>query len=808
MSFLNSIFLWTALSLTIPILIALWNRRRHRQERFGAYYLLKKAIESTRRRIQLLEFLKLLNRLILLGLLILVFAEPLQKTVRLAGAKEGFVLILDTSRVMQAGNLIEQQDRAVRRVLSRIPGDIHGAIMYASDFCLVEDFETNRYTASASDWLSRWGIHRVPYSGRALSSSGLSSCISRASSLFSDREILKIFFSPLPSSIENKILEGLQVEKLQPPQMENPVKLKLELATDLDKVKLLLTTSDDEVQLALINLHGNVEQIGKVKESLDFVPAQKSWIWVQQSDEQDPWLGHQILTLKNFQVSKISLWAQKETQGYLSLLTALRNHPNIEVSRQIGGEVLGSHVIIYGNFPYPLPASKYLWFFLSPNVESPFHIRDQKQWSPQSSSLDIRRAFEMSSEEGNIFIRHYNLLALDGLRVLETFNDGAPALLQYENSEQRVWITPFDLEDLSTDFSLEPTFIPYLYRRLDRWLQSQTELSSGQPAELIWAMPGKMRPRSEVLQLLKWPGIYKSGDRYEVVEPMEFPDSFLQWESNVQESQIEEDVSLRPRIYKLMIGSLFIELLLCVFSLRFMLALVILCCGFFGNLNLQAAQPVQRIGISMIASMDNDRQEALKQIVQEVSFLSNLEFFLPQSQSPQDFWSSAAIVHSSTQAWTGFKAQERELVRDYLERGGLLIFDDPLAVKASSFYQSVVREMEKILPGRPFKEIPRDNVLFKTFYLLSEVSGRRLASASIEGIELDGRWVAVFSFNDLLGANLRSSNGDYKFSVSPYGVMQRTLSKRLFLNLLMYSVTLDYKDDAIHLPHILKRRVR
>jgi hypothetical protein len=104
--------------------------------------------------------------------------------------------------------------------------------------------------------------------------------------------------------------------------------------------------------------------------------------------------------------------------------------------------------------------------------------------------------------------------------------------------------------------------------------------------------------------------------------------------------------------------------------------------------------------------------------------------------------------------------------------------------------------------------VSKEDVLFRTFYLLNEVSGRKLASPHLEGIKFDRRWLAVFSANDLLGANLRNDRGEFVLSVSPYGVSQRVLAQRLMLNLLMYGSTTDYKDDAIHLPHILKRRVR
>jgi len=136
------------------------------------------------------------------------------------------------------------------------------------------------------------------------------------------------------------------------------------------------------------------------------------------------------------------------------------------------------------------------------------------------------------------------------------------------------------------------------------------------------------------------------------------------------------------------------------------------------------------------------------------------------------------------------------------------VFDDPSALRGSQFYQNVKAQMQKVLPGREFKTVPREAVVFRTYYLLDEVSGRRLNSAFIEGIELDGRWVSLYSFNDILGAIYRLPTGDFGFSVSPYGPVQRILAERLLLNMFMYSVTVDYKDDAIHLPHILRRRVR
>lgn len=68
------------------------------------------------------------------------------------------------------------------------------------------------------------------------------------------------------------------------------------------------------------------------------------------------------------------------------------------------------------------------------------------------------------------------------------------------------------------------------------------------------------------------------------------------------------------------------------------------------------------------------------------------------------------------------------------------------------------------------------------------------------------RAAVIYSQNDVAGAWSRSEAGDYEFDVSPGGEPQRELAIRLGINLCMYALCLDYKDDAVHLPLILNKR--
>ena len=61
----------------------------------------------------------------------------------------------------------------------------------------------------------------------------------------------------------------------------------------------------------------------------------------------------------------------------------------------------------------------------------------------------------------------------------------------------------------------------------------------------------------------------------------------------------------------------------------------------------------------------------------------------------------------------------------------------------------------------------------------------------------------VYSQNDLLGAWARDDLGMWEYEVEP---RQRENTFRFGVNLVMYAMCLDYKDDQVHLPFILKRR--
>ena len=164
------------------------------------------------------------------------------------------------------------------------------------------------------------------------------------------------------------------------------------------------------------------------------------------------------------------------------------------------------------------------------------------------------------------------------------------------------------------------------------------------------------------------------------------------------------------------------------------------------------------------------------------------------------------LVLAGAGAMPPFSEPERAALRRHLQYGGFLLVDSADASDGTGFDASVRRELAKVLPAAPLQAIGRDHVLNKSFYLVDRQGGRVLVKPWLEAQVLDGRLAVVYSQNDLGGAWARSELGDWEFPCTPGGEPQRETAIRIGVNVAMYALCTDYKDDAVHLPFILRRR--
>lgn len=142
-------------------------------------------------------------------------------------------------------------------------------------------------------------------------------------------------------------------------------------------------------------------------------------------------------------------------------------------------------------------------------------------------------------------------------------------------------------------------------------------------------------------------------------------------------------------------------------------------------------------------------------------------------------------------------------LRRYLKAGGMIFVD----CADEAFERSVRAELEKLIPpGAVIGRIPEEHVLYKSFYLIPTHGGRTLRRSALEGVALEDRLAVVLSPNDHGGAWSRDDFGHYDFEVEPGGDAQREMAFRFGVNLLMYALCLDYKEDQVHIPFIMRRR--
>jgi hypothetical protein len=195
----------------------------------------------------------------------------------------------------------------------------------------------------------------------------------------------------------------------------------------------------------------------------------------------------------------------------------------------------------------------------------------------------------------------------------------------------------------------------------------------------------------------------------------------------------------------------------------------------------------------------------LNQVSQRTSIEVNTECPVVDMDDSSLFRSPFAVACGNGEFPPWSEAARQQLSR-YLRSGGTLLFDTQENGEQSGFYQAVRRELEAVLPGSPLVRVPRDHVIYKSFYLIDEPVGRTATRSYFEGIEQDGRLCVIYSHNDLLGAWSRDSFGNWMYDIQPGGERQREIAFRVGVNMVMYVLCLDYKSDQVHIPFILERR--
>jgi hypothetical protein len=205
----------------------------------------------------------------------------------------------------------------------------------------------------------------------------------------------------------------------------------------------------------------------------------------------------------------------------------------------------------------------------------------------------------------------------------------------------------------------------------------------------------------------------------------------------------------------------------------------------------------------------NPRPTALRRLMWELAQRTSIETgadAVPVRLGQRGLHRTPMLYLAGDGAMPPLPEGEVTALRRHLQYGGFLLVDAADGSDGSGFDASVRRELARVLPASPLLRVAREHVLYKSFYLLDHQGGRLSVKPWLEAQVVNGRVAIVYSQNDLGGAWARSQLGDWEYACTPGGEAQRETAFRLGVNLAMYALCTDYKDDSVHLPFIMRRR--
>jgi hypothetical protein len=203
----------------------------------------------------------------------------------------------------------------------------------------------------------------------------------------------------------------------------------------------------------------------------------------------------------------------------------------------------------------------------------------------------------------------------------------------------------------------------------------------------------------------------------------------------------------------------------------------------------------------------NPRPNAMKRLAWEIRQRTSVETRLESTLvrfSDAAAYDSPLIYFSGDRAFPPFAEAEVQGFRRFVDFGGLVVIDDA-APDQSGFDGSVRREISRAFGVRALNKLDPKHVLYRSFYLVQRPVGRVEGPEYLEAVERAGRVAVIYSRHDLGGAYERDNLGNYAYPVAPGAERQRELAFRLGVNLALYALCLDYKDDQVHAPFIMRR---
>lgn len=162
---------------------------------------------------------------------------------------------------------------------------------------------------------------------------------------------------------------------------------------------------------------------------------------------------------------------------------------------------------------------------------------------------------------------------------------------------------------------------------------------------------------------------------------------------------------------------------------------------------------------------------------------------------------------------TPYSGKAMQNVQNYLDHGGTILFDTRDGGRgpggsAETESARTLRKITETLSIPPLIPVSKDHALTRSFYLMEKFPGRSTdGTVWVEQHSAGGRddvSSVIIGGNDWAGCWADSGAGNMRSPVFGRS-RQEELCLRFGVNLVMYALTGNYKNDQVHLPHILRR---
>ena len=206
-------------------------------------------------------------------------------------------------------------------------------------------------------------------------------------------------------------------------------------------------------------------------------------------------------------------------------------------------------------------------------------------------------------------------------------------------------------------------------------------------------------------------------------------------------------------------------------------------------------------GLTNLKDFLIERTSISPQGVKEIDIVSDKIFFYP------------FIYWQITKNIPNLEEKTIKKIKNYFNSGGIILFD---IIYLSKSYNNVdkntLEDIEALfseLGIEDLQQITKNHTLSKSYYLLKKFPGRfdnKLFLVNTDNLDdNDGVSSVIVGLNNWVGAWAKDENNYPLYQVIPGGDRQRELSFRFGINLIMYSLTGNYKSDQVHSKSILER---